>query len=474
MTLSSAGSCKRGSIWCLLLTAALSGCGESTPSPAGEPKSLVAGPHHQLEPNRIERKSRSEPQAATEQSVQLVSHFQSQAETQPYARLTTVKLAQNTGGRLSEPVLPALVNPATAQEFRIDENEAARHTARISATQSLSTDGLGQADHFTETSAEAPPAVLPWGPSAPTSELTAVSQRAEETVRNGFNLAERAALYTARSQFIEALRTLAAALDAQRQTQAHCRALANGLTALEEVDDFVPQAGKLISNDSIKFIVDGHRTPVLKNRSLDKVTALEAKKMYLTYAQEQLAAAGGDQPVASLALYGLGKVCTAPAALHGPRDQVAEGKAVVLYQAALIISPENFMAANELGVMLAKFGRFQEAKTSLAHAAALSNSPIAWRNLAVVCQRSGDEPRAAQARQQANYIAAELQKAGQINAGSQYPVKWVDPSTFAQSHSSLAAQADPAPAATTPATATTPTTAAKPESKSSGWKWPWQ
>jgi hypothetical protein len=364
--------------------------------------------------------------------------------------------------------------PESKSIFVIDEMEAARHAASVSADHIDLVDNHVINATQTGDAPETTPAELPWGPSAPTTELAAVAQRAEETVKNGFNLAERAALYTARSQFMEALRTLAAALDAQKKTQAHCQALAAGLTALKEVDDFVPQAGKVETSLNMKLIVDGHRTPVLKNRSVDKVSPLEAKRIYLTYAQEQLAAAGADQPVASLALYGLGKVCTAPAALHGPKDQVAEGKAVVLYQAALVVAPENFMAANELGVTLAKFGRFQEAQTALAHAAALSNSPVAWRNLATVCQRSGDQQRAAHARQQANLIVAQLQEAGRASAGSKHPVQWVDPETFVQSHSTL----NSLPASTAPANSTTqpsiPATAARPENTSSGWKWPWK
>jgi predicted Zn-dependent protease len=148
----------------------------------------------------------------------------------------------------------------------------------------------------------------------------------------------------------------------------------------------------------------------------------------------------------------------------------------VLFQAALVVAPENFMAANELGVVLAKFGRLGEAQVALEHAASLSNAPTAWRNLAVVCDRRGDAPRAAQARQQADAIVARLQQSGQANAGSKYAVEWVEPDAFAQSHSALVhAPAPMAKPSAMPDSAAPPAaTAAKPAEKSGGWKWPWQ
>ncbi len=98
--------------------------------------------------------------------------------------------------------------------------------------------------------------------------MIAIAKRAEETARQGFDLAERGALYTARARFIESLRTLAQAMDSQRGNTAHTKALAAGLRAMEEVDDFVPRGTSLETDLNLKLIVDAHRTPVLKERSL--------------------------------------------------------------------------------------------------------------------------------------------------------------------------------------------------------------
>jgi Flp pilus assembly protein TadD len=312
--------------------------------------------------------------------------------------------------------------------------------------------------------------------------MAAICDRAEETARRGFNLAERGALYSGRSQFIDALQILTEALDAQRNTLAYSRALSAGLRAMQEVNDFVPRSGQSPADLNFHLIVESHRTPVLKERSLDGITALEAQRIYLTYAQEQLAAAGADQPVASLALHGLGKICTVPAEMHGPSEQIAEAKAVVYHQAALIVEPKNFMAANELGVLLAHFGRLPEARSALEHAVATSGNPTEWQNLAAVCDRMGEPVKATQARQQAILAVARLQNSGYATAGLKYPIQWLDPASFSSTNSMIA---DAAPvgapsvmssgaasaSAASPDTSTPSVTTAKAPTKSGFWSW---
>jgi hypothetical protein len=326
---------------------------------------------------------------------------------------------------------------------------------------------------------------LPWGPSKTSPEMAAVCARAETAVRSGFNLAERGAMYSARSQFIEALRILTEALDAQHNTTAHSRALNAGLRAMQEVNDFAPRSGEVDANLNFRLLVDSHHTPVLKSYPLDQISALQAQRQYLAYAQEQLTAAGADQPVASLALQGLGKICTAPAEMHGPQEQIAEAKAVVYHQAALMVEPKNFMAANELGVLLAHFGRLPESRSALEHAVAMSGGPTEWQNLAVICDRLNDPARAADARQQSILAGERLRSSGYTSAGMKYPIQWLDPDSFATTNTSIA---DAAPVTATNSTQmnsvvaknsssgaakeeSLPAIAAKPQPKSGFWSW---
>jgi hypothetical protein len=316
--------------------------------------------------------------------------------------------------------------------------------------------------------------------------MSAISARAEEAARSGFNLAERGAMYSARAHFIDSLRILTEAMDAQHGTTAHTRALHAGLRALQEVNDFVPATGTLETDLNFHMLVDSHHTPVLKDASFEHMTSLQAQRMYLAYAQEQLAAAGADQPVASLALHGLGKICTVPSESHGPPEQIAEAKAVVYHQAALIVEPKNFMAANELGVLLAHFGRLPESRSTLEHAVAVSGGPTEWQNLASVCDRLGDHAKAADARQQAVLAANRLQSAGYGTAGMKYPIQWLDPESFSSTNSMIADAAPASPTASTslvsvqakPSATNSPTSdasapavASKPQTKSGIWSW---
>ena len=398
---------------------------------------------------------------------------------------STAKTSESSIPPLLEATAAQIEQPSTAQSKPVSEDPPKSDSPAVLATVPVAPP-VKLVERPTEPTPAAAPAIaeptpaaaelpvaaepLPWGPSTPTPEMIAICKRAEETARHGFDLAERGALYTARAQFIEVLRTLTQANDAQRNTMAHSRALAAGLRAMEEVDDFVPRGTQLEADLNLQMIVDAHRTPVLKQRSLEGVTIVEAQRLYLTYAQEQLAAAAGDQPVTSLALYGMGKVCAAPAGMHGPREKIAECKAVVFYQTALIVEPQNFLSANELGVLLARFGRLDDARTVLERAVAASNAPTSWRNLAVVYERLGNAPRAQEARQHAEVAVAQLQHSGYSSAGMRYPINWLDPDSFARTNSMIGdTQSVVAPQQKTPPEV--PQTAANPEKKSSSWPW---
>jgi hypothetical protein len=127
------------------------------------------------------------------------------------------------------------------------------------------------------------------GASEPTPQLIAVARQADAHVGRGLRLAERGATYAARAEFTRALQLAAAALDEQRRTTAHTRALANGLRALEEAEDLAPAVGtggQPVA--AIEAIVRSHRTPVLRlepNGELPSASA--ALQAYLSYGQDR-------------------------------------------------------------------------------------------------------------------------------------------------------------------------------------------
>jgi tetratricopeptide (TPR) repeat protein len=263
-------------------------------------------------------------------------------------------------------------------------------------------------------------------------------------VQRGIELASRRAFFSARTEFIGALRCLAQALDAEGRTDVHGEHLAAGLRALEEVDEFVAKGGVLEAELNVPMIAGAHRTPVVR-MNLEPTSPLAAQQMYLTYAQEMLSECIRGEPSGSQALSAMGKLYAAMEAERTPGVALAYGKALVLQQAALLADSQNAAAANELGVLLAKRGRHSEAKAWLQHSAALLPDAAAYHNLAVVCDALGDAQSADQARRQRQMLARGER------FGPRVPdVRIVEPHVFVAAQSDIRAPASsgtPAPQA---------------------------
>ena len=268
------------------------------------------------------------------------------------------------------------------------------------------------------------------GPSDPTPEMIAVARQADSHVGHAQRLAERGALYTARAELRQALALSAAALDAQRNTSAHVRALNNGWRALSEAEDFLAAARAMGGTArSLETIVQSHQTPILHGEPLEELAPSHAVARYLSYAQEQLAAAAGDMQPAASALYALGKLEMSAATDIGSLETA---RAAVYLQAALIVNPQHALAANELGVLFARHGRLDEAKAALSHTLGIASLPAAWRNLSIVHRGLGEMELAGKAERQWQEAASAQSQAGAAIPGAP-AVEWVDPATFAQS-----------------------------------------
>jgi tetratricopeptide (TPR) repeat protein len=262
--------------------------------------------------------------------------------------------------------------------------------------------------------------------------MEAIGARAEELTRRGSSLAERGALYSARAEFIQALRLIAQSLDAQTGRQDHGRALAAGLRALKEADDFAPQGSQLDAELDVGRIVAGHRTPVLKVTAASGHTPLTALQCYYSFAQDRLAAACGGHPAGSAALYGLAKLQIALAGAADHEDTMYGPKAMTLHRAALLVNPQHHMAANELGVLLARYGQLQLARHALLQSIGARPRAETWHNLSVVHERLGEIQLAQQARREAELAnrrtrdrraAAHMSQVGAL-------IRWVDAAEF--------------------------------------------
>jgi tetratricopeptide (TPR) repeat protein len=204
------------------------------------------------------------------------------------------------------------------------------------------------------------------------------------------------------------------------------------MRALEEAEDFVPRGARLGSDINVAVVVRAHRTPVLHEAAKTDLAPIEAADLYRGFAIERLSAAVGGQVAGSLALHSLGKLYGLFAQDPTNTTVDPQSKAVVFQRAALQADPKNYLAANELAVLLAQQGSFVEARALLLQAIAISPRPSMWHNLAVVHARLGEMDLAELAHRTA------LSSAGGANPGNVQAmtalqtVRWVDPATFAQ------------------------------------------
>lgn len=298
--------------------------------------------------------------------------------------------------------------------------------------------------------------------------MSAVVQQAAAHVRQGFDLANRGAHFSARAEFLHAVRVVAQGLDAQQKTGRHSLALAAGMRAVEEADDLVPRGTRLEGDIDVYTATRPHQTRVLKDIKAGELTPQAALQRYYAYAEEQFATAAGGERTAASALYAIGKLHALWASQQMPTVVAAEAKAVVFYQAALLVDPTNAIAANDLAVLLARVGRLEQARALLVRAVQQNPQPAVWHNLSVVHARLGEAELARLARENAMRTSGGVDPANAQAVVAMQSVKWVDPKTFASS--ARPATDLPAPAARATATPAEPAAAQnQPAAKTTRW-----
>jgi tetratricopeptide (TPR) repeat protein len=272
------------------------------------------------------------------------------------------------------------------------------------------------------------------------TSLETITPQAQAHITYALNLAERGAIHSAQSEFIMALDLIADALDADTRdlTRSHARAVKAGLKAIEETKDFVPADTANDIGINVLQIAAAHQTPVLKNADGARLSRAEALQRYHTFATQQLAYAGGNSPIGSAALYGLGRAQSVATAGAGIRNPLAGPNAIALYQAALIVDPKNYMACNELGVLMARYGELDAAENQFMHSLSIKPQPETWHNLATVYRAMGQSEKTLLAEQEKEKLVSAA-RAGNgtpengSELGSRPMLDFVDPNTFAAS-----------------------------------------
>jgi tetratricopeptide (TPR) repeat protein len=242
-------------------------------------------------------------------------------------------------------------------------------------------------------------------------------------VQRAYNLAQRGAYFAARTEFIQILRRVAQSKDAVAGTDEFSSALAAGLRAMDEAEDFVPSGAQLEGEMDVLAIASSHRTPVLKDHE-GAILPQEAVSLYHMFAQERLAHATVDEQSGSMALHGLGKVY----ARLGERqddDVQCMRSAMTMYCAALDACPNNNMAANELGVLLCRTGHPTEAAETFKRAIDVAPTATAYHNLAVAQQKLGQVAQSSVNEQESLRLAALERSVGATSKRA--GIQWVSP-----------------------------------------------
>jgi tetratricopeptide (TPR) repeat protein len=256
---------------------------------------------------------------------------------------------------------------------------------------------------------------------------TAAVSRADELTRDGFRLAQKNAIFSARSQFLQALRMIAQANDEAHGSVQYTRSLNAGLKALEESHDFTVRRAGSTDEIDVAMIVAGHRTTALKDQDLSATSPMAARDRYQEYACEQFAAAMQGEQAGSMPLYGLGRVAAVGDASVASNSRGLMD-AIVWHQASLNVDTNNFRAAHELGALYAKCGQYEQARDMLQRAVALGPHAIAWNNLAAVHMKLGEQDLA-------NIALARARAISDPNAASDKipPIEWLEAEKFAKS-----------------------------------------
>ncbi len=299
-------------------------------------------------------------------------------------------------------------------------------------------DARWESEEAAAESSDAPPALLRplAGPSGRRSwALELAARQADMHTQRGFELASRGAPLAARGEFYRALRILAQALDTQRQTTRFSQALSEGLVALREASDFLPNRPGEEAEPDFEAILANHRTKALCDADCRSLVRQSALRAYFTYAQDRLAEAVDEELAGAMALYGLGKLYASLSRAEIELTAAAGPKAMAFLQSSLLACPRHYMAANELGVLLAQIGRCDEACRLLEHSVSIQPHAAGYRNLRQLYKQMGRADLAERVAQAAGATAA--QEAG---AAAVPEISWVPPGIFAQMSARFAGQ----------------------------------
>jgi tetratricopeptide (TPR) repeat protein len=260
-----------------------------------------------------------------------------------------------------------------------------------------------------------PPVENPAGWKNIEEELRLRLTRCDEFLR-------RNAVLSARDEALAGLRLLIRNVDLRTGTSTGEPSLDRALRAFEEESDFHESIRNPAHGASTKAIVARHTTPILKQVDLETVSPELAAQHYRNFARFELYQATQNHPWAADLLYAFGKTIERRSATQGDDAGQWRNQAVVCYEVALTIAPNHPGSANQLGHVLLKLDRVDEAYAALYQSIQSRPSPEAWQSIAEIYRRRGYAAQADEAVRQATAIRSSTSNVPEVIS--------LDPQTF--------------------------------------------
>lgn len=254
------------------------------------------------------------------------------------------------------------------------------------------------------------PSVLPTMNSADT--LKAVHH-----IEYGKTLSRRGAAYTARQEFLAAMQLIAAANDKATGDNRHSKALRLAMIAIKEAGDFSVASSEQQIHMDVATVVEGHRSNVLTASQAANLSPVQAMNRYFAHAQNQLDLAGGRNVVSAEVFYCMGKLQTVLSRNQKVLGPYETAQSVVYHQAALLSDNQHHRSSNELGVLLARSGRLEQAKLLFERSLMTQPTVRTWQNLAEAHRRLGEVGFA-------NQAAGEVQMLASAQPAAQSNIQW--------------------------------------------------
>lgn len=214
--------------------------------------------------------------------------------------------------------------------------------------------------------------------AAPSAE-----ERASKHISYGKSLARRGSVFAARQELMQALRIIAESYDIQTRSRDYTGRLARGWRALQESDDFIAMDAQQQINMNLADILDTHATQIIDRKDWERLSPIEAMQAYYAFAEAQMLQAIGKSTVGSEALFAMGKLLTTAARFDASGKPQDRTKAMVMHQVALSADSDNYLSANELGVLLANNGRWKQALELFTRSLKIEQTAATWKNMAV-------------------------------------------------------------------------------------------